>query len=182
MANRKTILTVLAAVSLMSFTTSLYSPIVHADSLVQEQKTESIVTTSLPSKVGETTVQQFVLPDGRVGKVEVRKISDDTTSPFRSIRWYSERANNGSYFVNAYVGAGYAGFHINVHSNNITRAYDPEYFFAGVSVTGNLSHESSKQVTYYMDFQAPTPWLTAASWNGYVRANIEGNNLVTYIQ
>lgn len=155
-----------------------------------EEKTSQSVQSEIPVKidlemaVGETVIRYIVLPSGEKGKIEVTKLADpiEYGANLRAIRWHSQKANNGTYFVNAYVVIGYAGFNINVRSGNITRAYDGQYFFAGMDASASLALEGREQATYYLNFSVPTPWVTAASWNGYVRASIEGSQLVTYIQ
>lgn len=182
-------ITLLGFISFLSIFT-LTTNTVFADVLggenqvIQTDMQSNKISIDLKMEVGEKVVREISLPNGEKGKIEITKISApiERGSGFKAIWWYSERARNGTYFVNAYVGLGYAGFNVDIKSNNITRAYDGQYGFAGVTATGSLHREGNKQATYYFDFSAPTAWLTAASWNGFVRARIEGNQLVTYIQ
>lgn len=182
-------ITLLGFISFLSIFT-LTTNTVFADVLggnnqvVQAEMQNNKISIDLKMEVGEKVIREISLPNGEKGKIEVTKISApiDRGSGFKATWWYSERARNGTYFVNAYVGIGSAGFNVDIKSNNITRAYDGQYAFLGMTVSGSLRREGNKQATYYLDFSAPTPWLTAASWNGFVRARIEGNQLVTYIQ
>lgn len=138
-------------------------------------------------ELGEKYSQTFILSDGEVGTLSVTKTaelesgSENLSIPYGWSEWHTQNnISNGSYEINVVTPGVSAGFTIDVYNNNITNAYNPWHYIIITNATGTLQRDSSKQYSYYMNFNMSIPWVGGPSWTGGVRATIEGNNLVTY--
>lgn len=140
--------------------------------------------------IGESESKKIILSDGSTGSITVKKIAEfqdenkenkNIITPFSWSVWHTrDKISNGTYEVYVKTGVANAGFKIDVKNYNITKAYDPWHFMLISSVSGNLTLDSSKQATYFMNFSLALPWIGGPSWTGGVRARIEGTKLVTY--
>lgn len=138
--------------------------------------------------LGETQSKEVILSNGETGVMSVTKIADfddDIDEPsivtYGWSHWHTRKnVTNGTYKVSVITAAANAGFKIDVRNYNITAAYDPWHFMVISNVSGNLTHDSSKKATYFMNFNMSIPWVGGPSWTGGVQARIEGKNLVTY--
>ena len=140
-------------------------------------------------QLGEKKSHNVKLSNGEVGIISVEKIADFKnkknlyTGPvFFSWRHWSttDDVTDGTYKISVITGVANAGFTVDISDYSITSAYDPWHFLLASSASGSLTHDSSTQATYFMNFSFSIPWVGGPSWTGGVQARIEGNSLVTY--
>lgn len=84
------------------------------------------------------------------------------------------RVSNGSHKIVADGIGWHVQFYINTKNNNITSAHDLSYSIMMPVASRSLSRDSNKRATAHFDFN--TPVWNILSWNGWVRATINGSN------